>query len=111
MFKIKQHIEYDKNYNILYLKETINNIVVFWERYYYVDNEIKYSRDSNNYEYLYKNNRKVNQKPIEYIDPYNANIELDVVDAYNQALALENGIIATSNWDDRYSNDNNIYQF
>ena len=77
MFKIKQHIEYDKNYNITYLKETISDIVVFWERYYYVDNEIKYSEDSNNYKYLYRNNKKVNQKPIEFVSRFvNNNVNL-----------------------------------
>ncbi len=77
MFKIKQHIELDKNYNIIHYTETQNDIITFWERFYYTDNKIEYSEDSNNYQYFWKNNKKVNKKPIDFIDPYDDEYLLD----------------------------------
>lgn len=72
MFKIKQHIEVDENYNIIYVSETINGVIMFWERFYYKNGKIIYSEDSENYKYLFKNGVKVNKETIEFYNPYSS---------------------------------------
>lgn len=64
MFGIKQYIEFDKTYNIIKLIESKNNVIVFWERFYYENSVLTYSEDSNRFKYLYKNSIKVDKEYI-----------------------------------------------
>lgn len=61
MFKIKQYIEYDKNYNIVYYCERDNNNnIIYWERFYYKNNQIEYSQNSNNVQFYWNKKNRLN---------------------------------------------------